>query len=1075
MSQKVANTRPPRPYRGSWKSGSRSTNPSNAYTPPAADEPEELRVLKGKHADALKIMREMYPDWTDEDVLFLLEEVQGDVEVAVSRITEGHAERWSQTTKKKEKKHTAASIPANGKGTPEGAPNGHTFAGGRGMRGGRGGGRGGFTGVSRGGRGGLVGGRGGARKHDAEAGSAPAPAPAGDVPGATDNGWGPPNIDVPSAEATAMWGPVDQTATPKDWNPISLKQKNNILAWAKGGDKTGWEDSKVEEPSKEVITPLKGVVTAAPTTAAEVGSAPGIPTPAPVNGKGVSTSAAPAVPAAPPVPVHKSAKVPAAPKLSWAQIAKPQPKPTPPPAPVVVHVAPPPLPTPPISDETPLPLIPVSKNATLDEPEEPTTIPTEPAWALAEPTTTVGEIGTDAGDEENLGGETWEPIDKVVEPEPVTTVGDLDEPVEEPVVTVSQAAEEPPKTKLPVSPTTAAAVAPPGLAAPKAKPNVHPRSSSARFKIGDDSSALPATARWASPGMSMMFGSLKVGDDSEEVPAPIEQAPAPQAQTLPAPAPAPAPVPAGQAAPSLPVSQSQPLPPKPELPQAAPYQPQPVVPPQPAGLPLPAAPQPTASAAAGLSNVQHLFNASLVHPPPASAPVSGSLQTQQSQAQHLPPIPSQPPHLPQQHAPSYQASQPQPQAQPPSYLAALQQSSGGLPLSGHIDSHSALPPTQIQQQHAPLAQQAPTSTLGQNYFRQEQQQQYYHAPTPPQAAPSQQDHLPSSYGGFGAQGGQGNLPGFGGSGGLGNDYQYGASDRGFYDSYNQNNFRNLGHDDHKLPTQPSQASLQAQQPLQNQQQQPGAQSHTGPNASSQQPAGQNQPGQGQQQQFPGMPAPAPYYYPSPYYMQNQYYGQPMPGYGQPFVQFPKYGGPPAQAPSSKPAPAQNTSGPYGSSYHPGQSAGLGGYDDAAPTGYGGASNSLDFKYNQGLQNFLGVPGGNSSLLGTGAGAGNQPRGSNLNSGPGGLQDRYTAAQSVDKTVPAPSQGAQLGQTGRPGVGTSQAGQQGQGQQGAGQQQGGGYYGNRYGNTPQNQNQGGYPPQGDNQYYQHYGQRQYWQQ
>ncbi|KZO91752.1 hypothetical protein CALVIDRAFT_541505 [Calocera viscosa TUFC12733] len=1061
MSQTTATPRPPRPHRGTWKGGpnsySRPNNPPNAYAPPAADEPEELRALKGKHGDALKLVREIYPDWTDEDALYLLEEVQGDVSVAVARISEGHAERWSsQTGKKKKEKHAnVPTAPPNGKGTPEGAPNGHTFAGGRGMRGGRGGGRGGFTGVARGGRGGFTGGRGGARKRDAEAPNANAPT---EVPVADTNGWGEPTPDAPAAEPAGEWGAPDATTPAAEWDTVAGKQKPNIAAWAKGGDKTGWEDSKTDAANKKADAAGKGAITAAPTTAAEAGSAPGVQTPA-ANG-----NATPAL-------AQKSAKVPSAPKLSWAQIAKPQPKPIPPP-PAAAPIAPPPLPTPPISDESPLPLIPTSKNPALDEPEEPTTITTEPAWALAEPATTVGEIGTDTGEEENLGGETWEQVEPIAEPEPITTVADLNELQEASAPAVSQPVPEPPKAKLPISPGSGAAAAPPGLSAPKAKPNLHPRSSSARFKIGDDTSALPSSARWASPGLSMMFGSLKVGEDGEEV-STLDQAPA-AAPAVPQAAPAP---PTSLSAPEnlsgLVPSQSQPLPPKPELPQASPYHSQPVAPLQ------PAAPQPTASAATGLSNVQHLFNASLSHPPPASAPLSGSLQSQQSQAQHLPSIPSQPPHLQQQHTPSYQVPQQQQQAQQPSYLSGLQQQQqqlGGLP--SHLDSHSPLPPSQSQQQQNPLGQQPTTSSLGQAYFRQEQQP-YYHAPTPPQTVPSQQDHLPSSYGGFGGQAAQGNLPGFSASTGLGNDYGYSASDRNFYDSYNQNNFRNLGHDDHKLPSQPSQPSLQSQAPIQTQQQS-GPQSHSAPNAPSQQPAGQSQPGQNQQQQqYPGMPAPAPYaYYPSPYYMQNQYYGQPMPGYGQPFVpQYPKYGGPPAQAPATKPAPAQNTTAPYAGSYHPGQSGGLSGYDDPAPTAYGGASNSLDFKYTQGLQNFLGVPGSNSSLLGGGVAAGSQPRGSNISSGAGALQDRYTAsAQTVDKAVPTPSQGSQLGQAGRPGVGQTQSTQGGQQpQQGAGQQQGGGYYGNRYGNAPQNQGQAAYPAQGDNQFYQQYGQRQYWQQ
>jgi hypothetical protein len=53
------------------------------------DDTEEVRMLRAKYANQLALLREMFPDWTDEDLLFALQEAGGEVELAVGRISEG--------------------------------------------------------------------------------------------------------------------------------------------------------------------------------------------------------------------------------------------------------------------------------------------------------------------------------------------------------------------------------------------------------------------------------------------------------------------------------------------------------------------------------------------------------------------------------------------------------------------------------------------------------------------------------------------------------------------------------------------------------------------------------------------------------------------------------------------------------------------------------------------------------------------------------------------------------------------------------------------------------------------------
>lgn len=50
---------------------------------------DSAKQLKSQFASALGSLSELFPEWSEEDLLYLLQETQGDVEVAVVRITEG--------------------------------------------------------------------------------------------------------------------------------------------------------------------------------------------------------------------------------------------------------------------------------------------------------------------------------------------------------------------------------------------------------------------------------------------------------------------------------------------------------------------------------------------------------------------------------------------------------------------------------------------------------------------------------------------------------------------------------------------------------------------------------------------------------------------------------------------------------------------------------------------------------------------------------------------------------------------------------------------------------------------------
>ena len=49
----------------------------------------ELGLMKKKYSTSLPTLKELFPDWTEDDLVFALEDSDGDLESAVDHITEG--------------------------------------------------------------------------------------------------------------------------------------------------------------------------------------------------------------------------------------------------------------------------------------------------------------------------------------------------------------------------------------------------------------------------------------------------------------------------------------------------------------------------------------------------------------------------------------------------------------------------------------------------------------------------------------------------------------------------------------------------------------------------------------------------------------------------------------------------------------------------------------------------------------------------------------------------------------------------------------------------------------------------
>jgi hypothetical protein len=80
------------PRGGLTKSTATTTEQSTDWATAQEDGPEsseEVNALKSKYASQLKSLKEIFPDWTAEDLVFALQEVDGDISLATDRIAGG--------------------------------------------------------------------------------------------------------------------------------------------------------------------------------------------------------------------------------------------------------------------------------------------------------------------------------------------------------------------------------------------------------------------------------------------------------------------------------------------------------------------------------------------------------------------------------------------------------------------------------------------------------------------------------------------------------------------------------------------------------------------------------------------------------------------------------------------------------------------------------------------------------------------------------------------------------------------------------------------------------------------------
>lgn len=73
----------------SGRGGGRGSAKSETFTSTSIEEDGAVGQLKKQYGSKVTTIKEMFPDWTDEDVVLALQENDGDLETTVDAITSG--------------------------------------------------------------------------------------------------------------------------------------------------------------------------------------------------------------------------------------------------------------------------------------------------------------------------------------------------------------------------------------------------------------------------------------------------------------------------------------------------------------------------------------------------------------------------------------------------------------------------------------------------------------------------------------------------------------------------------------------------------------------------------------------------------------------------------------------------------------------------------------------------------------------------------------------------------------------------------------------------------------------------
>lgn len=277
------------PRGGRKLNGTGTAGDAAALEEDSLEDQGELGAMKKKHAAQLPMLKDMFPDWTDMDLVFALEESDGDISAAVDKITQGSVSQFAEVKKSKDRARSKAKEEPATAGAPTQSTSTFGARGARG-RGGLDGGRGGRGrgGVDRG-RGGLRG-RGGHSTAPATNGNPPNDAGASSVPTNESSAWDATTAAASTAGDTTM--PADSAAK-GGWDNTVLEAPKDATPAAQ----SAWGEIATSE-----TLPAIAASTVIPEGGAKKSWASMFTKPVPVVPKQVPAKQQPAPPEAAPVP-----------------------------------------------------------------------------------------------------------------------------------------------------------------------------------------------------------------------------------------------------------------------------------------------------------------------------------------------------------------------------------------------------------------------------------------------------------------------------------------------------------------------------------------------------------------------------------------------------------------------------------------------------------------------------------------------------------------------------------------------------------------------------------------------------
>ncbi|PIA17850.1 hypothetical protein COEREDRAFT_80186 [Coemansia reversa NRRL 1564] len=82
----------------------RGSKASRGAKSSSLEDASELKALHSKYSGSVKALKELFPDWTEDDLLSAFKDAEGDLEGTINNITEGHATQWGEVKSRKEKR-----------------------------------------------------------------------------------------------------------------------------------------------------------------------------------------------------------------------------------------------------------------------------------------------------------------------------------------------------------------------------------------------------------------------------------------------------------------------------------------------------------------------------------------------------------------------------------------------------------------------------------------------------------------------------------------------------------------------------------------------------------------------------------------------------------------------------------------------------------------------------------------------------------------------------------------------------------------------------------------------------------